>query len=246
MATEEAPARERKTRGDKGPRLIERDLQALKWIAQQYAICLDHLCILLARLVGPGEYARTPKEAGELTQKRAMAIVRRWEQLGLVQKAWILHNDPAWVWLTGEGLRLVSEELGELRAYDPSPAKVNHLYWCNHARLYVENRRQDAEWTSERELKAGQKIERGAKRPHLPDATVLTNGKTIAIEVELAIKSYSRLDKILHELALNPEYSTVWYFTRERSTAVVNAAIGAMREMYKGKFVVYDLDDMPI
>jgi hypothetical protein len=175
-----------------------------------------------------------------------MAVVRRWEQLGLVQKAWILHNDPPWIWLTGEGLRLVSEELGELRAYDPSPAKVNHLYWCNRARLYVEGRRQDAEWTGERELKAGQKIERGAKRQHLPDAVVKTNNRLIAIEVELAIKSYNRLDKILHELALNAEYGTVWYFTRQRSTSVVNAAIGAMREMYRGKFVVYDLDDMPI
>jgi hypothetical protein len=237
--------RTRKPRSDKGPKITDRDLDALEWIAEQYAISIDHLCILLARLAD--EDARDPKEPGRITQKRAMYIVRRWEQLGLIEKAWILHGQPAWLWLTPEGLRLIAEQLGELRHYAPTPATINHIYYCNHARLVIEGRRQDAVWTGERIMKASmQKVERGSRRPHMPDATVLTNNRLIAVEVELAVKRAGQLDKILHELATNGQYQTVWYFTRERSTKAMQQAITAMQDMYKQKFVVYDLDQMPL
>jgi len=85
---------QRKRRSDSGPRLIERDLAALRWIAQQCAIRLDHLCILLARLTPAGEYVKTPKEAGRLTEKRVMAVTRRWEALGLIEKRWMLVGAP--------------------------------------------------------------------------------------------------------------------------------------------------------
>jgi len=241
----EAQAQKRKTRSDKGPKITDRDLDALEWIAEQYAISIDHLCILLARLGDPDD--RAPKEQGRITEKRAMYIVRRWEQLGLIQKAWILHGQPAWLWLTPEALRLVSEQLGELRYYAPTPATINHIYYCNHARLFIEARRQGAKWTGERILKASmQKVERGSRRPHMPDATVWTNGRLIAVEVELSVKRPGQLDKILHDLALNAEYGTVWYFTRERSTKAIKQAIATMQAMYNQKFVVYDLDEMPL
>src|SRR5215475_7214678 len=146
MSTEPTPTSESRSRSDTGPRLTERDQDALKWIAQQYAISRDHLCILLARLGEPEEYAQKPKQAGRLTEKRAMDIVRRWEQLNLIERGWILYNEPPWFWLTGEGLRLVSEELGELRQYAPTPAKLNHLYHINLTRLVVEARRPGIHW----------------------------------------------------------------------------------------------------
>jgi hypothetical protein len=243
---QEHTSKQRRTRSDTGPRITERDLQALRWIAQQYTISLDHLSILLARLIDPQEYTQKPKQAGELTDKRTAAVVRRWEQLGLVEKAWILHNEPAWLWLTPQGLKLIAEDLGQFRPYKPNPARLNHLYWCNHARLFIEAKRQDAIWTSERELAAGQQVERGKKRPHLPDAIVTTSdSREVAIEVELTTKTYSRLDTILHELARS-SYSRIWYMTRERSTTVMKTAIGAMHEMYRDKFVVYDLDQMSL
>src|SRR5450755_1947577 len=115
--------RSRKRRSDRGPRVTDRDLDALKWIAQQYAIANDHLCILLARLIDPSEYAHQPKEAGILTEKRTTKIVKRWEELGLVERDWILHGDPPWIWLTPEGLRTVAQKVGDLRPYTPPPAK---------------------------------------------------------------------------------------------------------------------------
>lgn len=237
--------RQRKPRADTGPRINDRDLDALEWIGQQYAVTLDHLAILLARLIEPGEYKQTPKEAGRLTEKRAMMIVKRWEQLGLIEKKWIIYGDPPWIWLTNEGLRLVQEQLGELRSYSPAPARLNHLYHVNLTRLFVEGKRPDANWIGEREIRGNQKIGPG-KKPHTPDAIVQTNGRSIAIEIELTTKTYSRLDKILHELALEPTYYTVWYFCKGRANGIINNAINSMHEMYRGKFVVYNLDQITL
>jgi hypothetical protein len=235
----------RKPRKDRGPRITDRDLDALEWIAQQYAVSLDHLSILLARLIDPDEYAQKPKEAGELTEKRTAKIVRRWEQLELVERGWILYDDPAYVWLTPTGLQLVSEELGELRPYVPTPAKVNHIYWCNTARLYIEQNHDDIEWLSERQVRANHKSERGIKRPHTPDAVVTLDGDKVALEVELSTKTYSRLDKILHELATS-DYHTIWYFTRGRAKQVVETAIENMSGMYSHRFKVYDIEECEI
>lgn len=235
----------RKPRSDKGPRLTDRDLDALEWIAQQYAVSFDHLGILLARLMDYSEYAQKPITPGELTDKRTAKIVRRWERLGLVERGWILHDDPAWVWLTPAGLQTVADELGELRSYTPTPAKINHIYWCNHARLYVEQKRNDAEWLSERQVRANHKSERGVKRPHTPDAVITSNGHQIALEVELSTKTYSRLDKILEELA-ESDYHTVWYFCLGRAKQVVETAIENMRGSYAHRFVVYDVEECEI
>ena len=150
----------RKPRSDSGPRLTERDHQALAWIGQQYAVRLDQLQILLARLGEPGDYTSKPKEKGRLTRKRTMDLVRRWEQLGLVSYGRFLHGDPAWVWLSMEGLRTVRQQIGELSRFEPTPAGLSHLLFCNQARLLVEERHPDGVWQSERQLRAGRKLER--------------------------------------------------------------------------------------
>jgi hypothetical protein len=235
----------RKPRSDKGPRLTDRDLDALEWIAAQYAVSLDHLSILLARLMDYSDYAQKPKEPGELTDKRTAKIVKRWEQLQLIERGWILYDDPAFVWLTPAGLQTVAEELGELRPYTPTPAKINHIYWSNTARLYVEQNHDDLVWLSERQIRANHKSERGVKRPHTPDAIATIDGDQIAIEIELSTKTYSRLDKILHELALS-DYHTIWYFARGQAKQVVENAIENMSGMYSHRFKVYDVEECEI
>src|SRR5260370_395679 len=144
----------RKPRSDRGPRLTGRDYQALSWIGQQYAVRLDQLQILLARLGEPGDSARKPKEEGRLTQNRTMDLVRRWERLGLVSYGWFLHADPAWVWLSAEGLRTVRDEIGDLRHFEPTVAGLSHLFFCNQARLLVEERHPDGVLQSVRQLRA--------------------------------------------------------------------------------------------
>lgn len=235
-------------RRDKGPRITDRDMDALQWIAEQYAICMDHLQVLLARLRVPEEdQGPDLKQEGTLTEKRALKIVRRWEQLGLVERQHILYNQPQWVYLTNQGLKLVQDQTGELRPYTPQPARLNHFYWVNYARLYIEHKRPGITWTSERELRASQgKTEQGKKQPHTPDALViLENGNHIAIEIELSSKSYSRLDKILTEMA-SSNYHTIWYFCKGRAENVINNAVKNLHETYRSKIVVYKLDGMTL
>lgn len=244
---QEATQRQRRQRSDTGPRITDRDIKALTWIAQQYAISLDHLSLLLARLPSPAGPGAQTKQAGALTTKRAMEIVKRWETLGLVEKAWILHGQPPWVWVTHTGLQLIaSKGQTELRPYTPSAAKLEHIHQTNRARIFIEARRQDAIWYSERTIAAGIKAERGKRQAHRPDAVVrLDNGRHIAVEIELTNKTRARLNAILSELATSTMYHTVWYFTRDRTHRTISDLIEANQD-YKTKFAVYDLNSLEV
>jgi hypothetical protein len=226
----------RKPRSDSGPRLTERDHKALSWIGQQYAIRLDQLQILLARLGEPGEYASKPKEDGRLTQKRTMDLVRRWKQLGLVNSGWFLHGDPAWVWLSMEGLRTVCKQIGELSRFEPTPAGLSHLFVCNQARFLVEERHPDGVWQSERQLRAGRKL--GERPPYLPAGLLtLPNGHVVAIEIiERSVKDADRLKEILQ--ALMSQYQTVWYFCTGHSEKVIKKVVETFPKLSRRKILI--------
>jgi hypothetical protein len=233
----------RKPRSDSGPRLTERDRKALAWIGQQYAARLDQLQVLLARLGESDDYARKPKEEGILTEKRTMYLVKRWEQLGLACSGWFLHGDPPWIWLSMEGLRAVRHEIGELRRFEPTPGGLSHLFFCNRARLFVEERKPDGIWQSERQLRAGHKPEQ--VQSHLPDGLlILPNGHVVAVEIELSVKGYARLEKILRALA--SQYQTVWYFCTGRSGSVIKKALETLPESFRRKILIYSLDDFTL
>lgn len=233
----------RKPRSDCGPRLTERDHKALAWIGQQYAIRLDQLQIVLARLGEPGDSARKPKEEGRLTQKRTMDLLRRWKQLGLVSSGRFLHGDPAWVWLNAEGLRTVRHEIGDLRPFEPTPGGLSHLFVCNQARLLVEERHPDGVWQSERQLRAGRKP--GENQPHLPTGLLtLPNGHVVAIEVERSVKDSHRLKEIL--LALVSQYQAVWYFCTGHSENVIKKVVKTLPEPSRGKILISSLDEISL
>ncbi len=233
----------RKLRSDRGPRLTERDHKALSWIGQQYAVRLDQLQILLARLGEPGDYTSKPKEKGRLTRKRTMDLVRRWEQLGLVSYGRFLHGDPAWVWLSMEGLRTVRQQIGELSRFEPTPAGLSHLLFCNQARLLVEERHPDGVWQSERQLRAGRKL--GERPTHLPAGLLtLPNGHVIAIEVERSVTDADRLKEILR--ALTSRYQMVWYFCMGSSESITKKAIKTLPESSGRKVLIASLDEISL
>jgi hypothetical protein len=70
-----APSLERngsskRQRSDAGPRLTERDLACLKWIAQQYAIRLDQLQRLLLRYTPEADRGKIRDGADRLSKER--------------------------------------------------------------------------------------------------------------------------------------------------------------------------------
>jgi hypothetical protein len=166
-------------------RLRASDLQLLAWLSEQYGARADQL----AQLLG----------CGPRTVQRTLARLRA---AGMVQVTRILVGEAAWVIPTTAGIRAGGYGFPAWRS---RVALLAHLAAVNGVRLHVQSHSPDSEWVSERLLAL-------QRQPgeHLPDALVLAGGKTIAIEVELTIKSIRRTRAILDELSAR--FDAVAYF----------------------------------
>src|SRR5438270_9426359 len=122
-------------------RLGQRDLEALRWVGEQYAGRFDQLQVLLGRLGG--------RDA--LSASAARSVVSRWETLGMASRASFIAGEPSWVWLTRRGLRQAGLEF---RVVEPKPWTLPHTAAVNQVRLFVEPRRPGARWLPEWELRA--------------------------------------------------------------------------------------------
>lgn len=217
----------RHPRSDRGkPQLTSRDLDILCIIGEQTAYRFDQLQGLLAR--HPQTQSTDPDT---LSETRTMAIIRRWQSLGLADYRKILHDQPGWTWLTAKGLA----HLGlALRFHEPAYADLEHLYWINETRALVEatyGSHPGFHWESERQfratrerLKAQQKQESHVWIPqeyqgtHRPDAVVRYRldqdpeapEMVSAIEVELSEKSIATWEKIFLDLTFS--YAMTHYY----------------------------------
>lgn len=162
-----------------------RDLELLAWLAEQYGARSDQLDVLLGR--------------GSRTGQRVVARLRA---AGLVTSCRLLVGEPAWVIPTAAGLRAAGQGFAVWR---PSLGLLAHITTVNDVRLHVQERAPGSEWVAERLLAR----ERQAGE-HLPDGVVVSDGRHVAIEVELTIKSHRRLHLILDELT--GRYDAVLYF----------------------------------
>ncbi|MGO9498753.1 MAG: hypothetical protein ACLQA5_18880 [Solirubrobacteraceae bacterium] len=156
--------------------LRRRDLQVVGWLAEQYAGRVDHVEVLLG--AGPRTVQRT------LTRLRAA---------GLVRTQRVLVGEPAWVLPTGAGMTACSSGFGVWR---PSIGQLNHVAAVNDVRLHVQGRAPTTEWIPERVLARDR-----LAGEHLPDGVAITDGRRIAIEAELTLKSRRRITAILDDLA---------------------------------------------
>ncbi len=75
----------------------------------------------------------------------------------------------------------------------------------NDVRLHVQGRAPGTEWVPERVLARDRRA-----GEHLPDGVAITEGRRVAIEVELTVKSRERVTAILDELA--GRFDAVLYF----------------------------------
>ena len=186
---EQVRGRQRRRRADAGSRRpSERDQELLRLIGEQYAVSVGQL----ARLIG-----RSPRTGRWLRD--------RWRAAGWVESRKLTAEGPPFVWLTGDGIRLVGSPF---RRWRPNPTLAVHIEAVTEARLLVERELGLGEWVGERMLAQQRSQESG--RGHLPDAVLLTGRERVAIEVELTLKTRARLDALLLELAHG--YDRVWYF----------------------------------
>lgn len=175
-------------RGRRGPReqiLGPRDVETLRWLAEQYAGRIDHL----QHLLGCGE-------------RQAQRVIARLRAHDLVRYELLSAGEPRWVIPAPAGLRL---SLTGFRPWRPNLMLLAHCAAVNDVRLHIEERSPDAVWTSERQL-----ARKHGTKGHLPDGVVLVDGKRVAIEVELTPKSKTRTTSIITQLCST--YDTALYF----------------------------------
>jgi len=197
-------------------RCTERDLALLRWVGDQYAVSLPQL----ARLMGRSEHA-------------ARWLRARWHRAGLVEGHALLVGRPVFVWLTREGSRVAAVDY---KPWVPNAGMVAHIEAVNETRLWVAERRPGAAWTCERALTSQGTPGSLRSRSHRPDAVLqVDDGRRIAIEVELTLKSRARLEQIVARLLA--EFDAAWYF----AAADVGRALEPLAQRSGGRLHVAPL-----
>lgn len=213
--------------------LTPRDIRTLKWAGEQYAAGLDQIAKVLGEEAGPG--AQTP---GILSESATRTWATRMKAVGAIEQDKPYKALPAFVWLTRQGLELAGLDY---KAITPKPSTLNHLYWCNQARLFMARERASYEWISERRLRSehAQATTGQHKAPELPDAHLKTPQGIIALEIELTDKQAARLVALVRRRAT--EYYTVWYFCSDEAKPRVEAAKTQLAADVRDRIQVYSL-----
>jgi hypothetical protein len=221
----------RKRRNDYGTvQTTERDMSTLKWIGEMYAVRMDHLQILAARLSEDADI----QAKGELSFSGIQYLYNRWLKAGWIKKEKIFAADPQWVWLTKKGLRHIGLDY---RFWEPkTTTRLRHYHHVNAVRLHLEGKHgQGITWISERTITRERKT-KGKK--HLVDGEILFQGVRAGIGVELARKNTARLESILKELQC--DYEAVYYFAGEDCYNTVELGIKSL-PAWKETFDLYPL-----
>jgi hypothetical protein len=101
----------RARRWDAGPAPTARDLTALRFVGEQYAVRADVAAVLFTRLSAIG-----PERGGQLSRRAVREQLGRWEQAGWAERRRLLGH--TWVSLTRTGLRLCGLEF---EVWSPAP-----------------------------------------------------------------------------------------------------------------------------
>jgi len=180
----------REERGAAPGHLTGRDIAALLFVADMYAVQLDQLAEVLGT-----------------SQTRAGAIALDWRRSGYAESARIGPGRP-WVWLTRAGLAACGLPY---TATSPALSRLAHLRAVVSVRLAFEAApgyaAAGAFWRGERRLRA-KTGGRAGLREHIPDAEVHWPdgspvdfaGECWAIEAELTRKTVARTAAIMREI----------------------------------------------
>ena len=220
--------RHHRARRDTGHRaLTGRDLAALRWIGQQYAVRLDVAGVLLSRL------ASEPVDL--LSRRTVRRRVDRWEQAGWISRHRLLGH--TWLTATAAGLRHAGLELDP---WTPAAVRLAHHHAVALVRLAREPEPGSAGWMCERELWR----RRGRASWHLADGALPVEVPSLwqqrgiveafeLVEVELHQKARRRVLAALKSLP--PATRLVTYYTTPELHEVISAQLSSVvRELGGG------------
>ncbi len=203
--------------------VTERDIQILEWIGRQGAARAEHV---MARF----HMGRT-------------AAYRRLAELvdyGLLRRERVLYNDGALLVATAEGLRAAG--LHQLRPTRIALAQIPHMLSSATLAAQLEPRLEDQKLLTDREHRAaenttGQPLgsailgpaDNGHRRLHRPDFILTHHGSKdmVAIELELTLKTRTRLERILRGYLRNPNVTAIRYHAPQPVADAVERAARA-------------------
>jgi hypothetical protein len=151
-------AQGRAPRWDARPAPTARDLAALRFVGQQYAVRADVAALLLTRLSTTG-----PEAGGQLSRRAVREQLGRWERAGWAERRRLL--DHTWVLPTRAGLRLAGLEFDP---WTPALDRLAHHHAVAVVRLVREPAPGRGGWVCERALWR----RRGKASWHLADAAL--------------------------------------------------------------------------
>jgi hypothetical protein len=213
---------------DAGPEATARDLVALRFVGEQYAMRFDVLAVVLGRL-SPA----TLRDAGRLGERTVRQRVERWEAAGWAERRRML--DHTWVLATRAGLRLAGLDLDP---WTPALDRLAHHHAAAVIRLHREAVPGQGGWVSERELWR----RRGRASWHMVDgalpAPVPADWQGISeawelIEVELTQKARPRLVAALKTRP--PHTARITYYVPAALHAPLSALLASVVQELGGR-----------
>lgn len=179
-----------------------RDLALLRLVGEQCALTQPQLARAIGRTVRTARWLRS-----------------RWQAAGWAESGQLRAGGPVSVWLTARGQAMAGLDF---RVWRPAHnGRLDHIAYAAEARLHVGRRHPDATWVCERLLM--RRWRRDGLRLHRPDAEVVTDQGTAAVEVELTAKGSARFERIASELS--GTYAAVWYFAPPERTDALRRRI---------------------
>jgi hypothetical protein len=151
-------AQGRARRWDAGPAPTARDLAALRFVGEQYAVRAEVAALLLTRLSTAG-----PEIGGQLSRRAVREQLGRWERAGWAERRRLLGQ--TWVLPTRAGLRLAGLEFDP---WTPALDRLAHHHAVAVVRLAREPVPGQGGWVCERALWR----RRGKASWHLADAAL--------------------------------------------------------------------------
>jgi hypothetical protein len=241
-----------------GPAPTHRDVAALAWVAEQYAVRADTLGLLLGRLspeqprtvhrwqYAPGHWTELPA----LSEATVRYHLRRWHRARWVSVQRALGR--TWIVPTPKGQTLAGVDY---RPWSLVPSRLAHVHAVALVRLAIEAANPQAEWVSERELARVRVTQRSGW--WLPDGGLVVADAAIngalpplhTIEVELTPKHLAKLGQVFE--ARYPGEVQTTYFTPpahqdglRRRLALLEQATRARNEPWS-RVTVVPLPELP-
>jgi hypothetical protein len=208
-----------------GPEATARDLAALRFVGEHYAVRSDVLAVLLGRL-SPA----VVRDAGRLGERTVRQRVERWEAAGWAGRRRMLGH--TWVLATRAGLRLAGVDFDP---WTPALDRLAHHHAAAVVRLAREPVPGQDGWVCERELwrrrgKASWHLADGALPAPVPADWQGIDQAWELVEVELTQKARPR---VVAALKTRPPYTAqITYYVPAALHPTLSAQLaGVVREL---------------